>query len=1213
MKKIILIAFILVSTISHAQVNVMATDSINTCVGTFESSLRYGGPTGTGAGYANSENFTKTICPGSAGSIVAIDFTSFALGAGDMLTVYNGSNTSAPLLGVYDVTNPLVGVINAMLATNSAGCLTFVFVSDAAGTAAGWDATISCTIPCQQYDVVIDTLMPDTNAQGFLDVCFQDTSLLQLKGVYTNNNQNYHQADSTTTFYWMEGTDTLGNGNPYQFSPDHIVGGEIRVIAVDTMGCVMDPNITLTYRVSTIPSFVGTQMVNDTICFGDTNFLKIQVAPTNFNNIIPRQLGVYTALPDKPSNSPAISYNMNLVFTGFATGLNITNVSQLDRIWVNMEHSYLGDLLIQIRCPNGTTAILKGNTGGAGRWLGEACDNSLLVPGVGYNYEWKPTGNSQLDMVTHSGTCVGCPSVANPCGGFNGTTLQAGSYTPVQALSRLVGCPLNGQWRLTVTDNLTQDDGFIFSWGIDFASSLYPINQISYTPGIDSVWVAPANSAPSVTSMNATADTMMLVPQIDSTTFCYSVNVLDSFGCVHDSIFCFFVRDRCDPGCYNPSGPLLTETKVSCAGGTDGQLKILPDTNQIPYPWTYIWSDSNGTILQTTLSVSVADSLSGLPEAAYSVEIIDGNGCASNWTFNLGTIRAMQLAVPTIGQTSCAFVRCDASATASVQFGTAPYSYAWSGGDSTLSASSLCAGINVLTVTDFHGCVDTISFTVTEPLPISVTGLGDTLICVGNTTDVSGIASGGTPPYTYSWAGGFGNMANVNVSPTVNHQYAIYVTDTNNCPPDTATIQIDVRPPLQVDMFGPDTLCLYDTVKLKAIAHGGDSIYFYTWEQGIGKTSKVTTSVTTSQYYSVTINDQCKSNTIEDSVFVQVGGYPKLGVDISPGDTVCLGDQVLLTAQGIGGDGKYSYVWDHGVGSGPVHIEVPTQATKYSVTVTDQCLTPAGIASVIVEVGNFEEFEAMVDTVVNCDPGTFVFEFDTVNPNFHYRINFGNGYELVNPLEPISRSFTVDGCHAIKVSLETNLGCVSTKEYPCMFTILPTPQASFDFNSHHPDILQPFVDFWDNSIGADSWTWYTNDTVLSKHDKFTTSFPKEGWYNIKLVVSNSYGCTDSTNTDLPVAFKTTYYFPSAFTPNNDGVNDVFKIEGAGMKSEDFVLQVFDRWGGIVFESGSITQGWNGKFNNTGDPLMSGTYTYSYTLRLHDGRIITDFGSVSLIK
>ncbi|MDP1622683.1 MAG: PKD domain-containing protein [Bacteroidales bacterium] len=113
----------------------IASGTVTTCTGDFYDT---GGPTGD---YQNNETITETFYPSTTGAMIRFNFTSFATESGyDTLTIYNGINSSAPLIGKYHGTaGP--GIV---MATNGYGALTFRFRSDVSVTAAGWTATISC-------------------------------------------------------------------------------------------------------------------------------------------------------------------------------------------------------------------------------------------------------------------------------------------------------------------------------------------------------------------------------------------------------------------------------------------------------------------------------------------------------------------------------------------------------------------------------------------------------------------------------------------------------------------------------------------------------------------------------------------------------------------------------------------------------------------------------------------------------------------------------------------------------------------------------------------------------------------------------------------------------------------------------------------------------------------------------------------------------------
>ncbi|MBI4645621.1 MAG: T9SS type A sorting domain-containing protein [Bacteroidia bacterium] len=157
-----------------------------------------------------------------------------------------------------------------------------------------------------------------------------------------------------------------------------------------------------------------------------------------------------TYLPD----GTGASYFASFIIDAFPSNLTITDTNQLAGICANMEHSYLGDLIIQLICPSGQTmTLIPYPSGCGGTFLGEPIDNDMIIdPGVGYEYCWTP--------LSTNGT------FQDNCGGW-GTTLPSGDYEPLDTWTNLLGCSFNGTWALKVTDNLASDNGFIFGWWLE--------------------------------------------------------------------------------------------------------------------------------------------------------------------------------------------------------------------------------------------------------------------------------------------------------------------------------------------------------------------------------------------------------------------------------------------------------------------------------------------------------------------------------------------------------------------------------------------------------------------------------------------------------------------------------------------------------------------------------------------------------------------------
>ena len=1208
MKKVVALVFALVPFYFYAQtVITMQNGNSTTCSADFVDT----GGSGPGSVYSPNENFTYTICPNN-NSYVSIDFVTFNLGLGDIMTIYNGNNTSAPVLAVFDNTS-LPSLVSSIPNGNPSGCLTVVFTSDGADEGVGWFGYINCYAPCQGYNVVLDSLSHDT-VGNFIDICQGDTLRIWAHGDFFDNNQWYNQHNGNVSFDWYVGDDqdSVINNAMFELPVDTAYGAKILVTAKDSLGCASSNPFELTMRVGTTPSMTNVGLLHDTICFTETNLLSLAAEPVLWTNTDSSFISGTLALPDGSGANPGV-YNSDLTFTMFTPGDTVSALTDVIEVWFNAEHSFIGDLSITLKCPNNNSVVLQAypSTGTNSNWLGEPCDqfpNNLNVPGFGYLYEFPvniPPTNGTLDATATVVANDFCAPAST------GATKPAGTYTPVTSFNNLIGCPLNGTWQLTTVDQWGGDDGTLFGWGINFNPSLYPSTSITYKPGIDTIIVDMDTSIVSTVQVNQ--DTIEILPHVYDTLLSVSVSVIDSFGCNHDTSYSFYIRPPYDPICCKAVPPITQMIKVGCPGGSDGQIIVDPVDSLGPPPFWYKWYDSSGNLIHQTDSVFVNDTLTGLSIGTYTVEVKDSIGCIVTKDVTVTQVQAMQIVPFGITQTSCATATCDAQATSTVYFGTSPFTYLWSSGETGTQATALCAGNNFLQVVDGRGCIDTAYFNVTTPAPVSATALGDTLICQTKVAPLTGVGSGGTPPYSYTWQGGASTNQVYNPTPGINTLYQVVITDANNCAPDSATVYVRVRPPLNSQILFVDTICPYDTTSIKLIPYGGDSIYSYTWNTGETSQS-INVSPNTSQYYHVTLTDACGTNpTKTDSIWVQVGGYPPLTVRTNDDDTVCLGEAYNLIAVASGGDKQYTYEWDHGLGIGQLKSVIPTQTTSYFVTATDQCNTPAGVGKLTVHVGNFENFNVWVDTNQNCDPATFNFAVDTVVPGANYEWNFGNGFTSIFPSDTFDVVLDEDGCHDVTLRVTTELGCVSTKKYDCMVTVLPKPTANFSFDPLNPDVEEPVVNFSGTTGDGEQWLWTINGDTVDNRQYFSHIFADSGQYFINMEVTNAEGCVDSIQKALFVYYTPAVFIPTAFTPNGDGNNETFGIVGEGISDEEFRMEIYNRWGNLVFETNEISEEWNGRWNNTGEVAQNGTYTYVIYYKLYTGLEQVKRGEINIIR
>lgn len=650
---------------------------------------------------------------------------------------------------------------------------------------------------------------------------------------------------------------------------------------------------------------------------------------------------------------------------------------------------------------------------------------------------------------------------------------------------------------------------------------------------------------------------------------------------------------------------------VLCNGESTGTAIATDNNSYLGLNWdglySYEWSDNLGTIISfTTNSTSNINVVQNLPIGTYNVTV---DGCFIQ-TGSV-TISEPTEVVPSIsGATpvSCPGTNnCDASATGNGSGGVPPYTYQWSSGELTQTASMLCPGLNYLTVTDANGCDTIDSVDIAVPAPIVTTTNPDTMICITNSASIVGASSGGTSPYTYVWtidslAGAVvSTNSNDLVSPVTTKRYFVSSTDANGCPGDTSNILIRVRPKLFDTVSQVDTICPYDIIDLSVQGFGGDTNYTYSWSEG-GFGSTITVSPDTSTTYFVTIADQCGTPPIVDSIYVQVGGYSPLKASIrAEDDSICVGENIYLISTGSGGfrgPDEYRYEWSVNNWSGnPYQFASPKKTTSYSVKITDLCLSPAGYDTITVSVGKPVIPSITASPTISCTNADVTIKLQNFNRNFDYNWRLGDGTSSMNvQTDSLIHNYRTPGCYDVFLRTVTDYGCISEKSIPCLVNILSSPTANFTNKPSNPSSVDPLVEFYDQSINAQSIEWSIAGVSKGTEEYFTEEFIDSGLYEIRLIATSSDGCTDTITKNVRNRVLQSIFIPTSFSPNGDGLNDVFGVLGEAIGQEGYELVIFDRWGSRMFWSTNPYFGWDGSIEGSG---MAPIGTYAYTLRYID--------------
>ena len=690
---------LLLTTTMAAQENGIADGTLTTCDGFLvDTGL-------SAADYSNNEDITMTICPLAPETITNLYWNLFNIGEGDVMEIYDGDDTSAPLIGTY-TGNELQAMDITASDTNPTGCLTLHWVSDASDVG-NFTAEISCGLPCIRplAAVDIDGEIPWRICPG-QEITIDATPTEFAEGTSLGTFEWDFDDGATNDSDWPVVTHTFEEPGDYT----------IQLSVVDDIECANNNLIDLLVLVATEPSFAGsTEELH--LCLGQEAGLNGEVAAPTWTGNPGVDFGGALFIPDDQSQC----FSSELTLGSFEPGQTIEEVDDIENFFINFEHSYMGDLTISFICPNGQSIAVH-QQGGNGTYLGEPVDNEAQseVPGVGYDYYWSPDATL--------GTW------AEESGG----TLPSGTYSSVDPWTNLIGCPLNGTWEVEICDSWAIDNGFIFDWAVEFDPSLYP-EAVTFTPSFGPDCDSTYWEGPNITSNGDNCSQVLIQPE-ETGTFEYTFTGINNHGCTYTHTAEVIVSQvEVDAG----------EDLVIC-----NEDPVLDGTATIDDPfftnWTFEWTpDDNlndGSLedptvvdLGQTTTYTFTAYPAGIPACATSDEVIVALEEADPIVLNVPDVTS-----PCPGD--------EVTLVASASGGLGSLDYAWSdglGNDLTASDDPDETTVYTFSAVDECGLTESVDVTVNVINPGTEITADPMLICAGGTNQIMNII-GGTGNYTFT-------------------------------------------------------------------------------------------------------------------------------------------------------------------------------------------------------------------------------------------------------------------------------------------------------------------------------------------------------------------------------------------------------------------------------------------------------------------------------
>jgi len=668
-----------------------------------------------------------------------------------------------------------------------------------------------------------------------------------------------------------------------------------------------------------------------------------------------------------------------------------------------------------------------------------------------------------------------------------------------------------------------------------------------------------------------------------------------NIACVSDPVYQF----NASLSCCAP--PQLMQTNVSCFGGNNGSATA---TAVGVGPFDYVWTDAGGNTIHSDLGSSTPSTATGLAAGTYTVTVTDNNdGCVTVSTVTITQPTQLQIL---ISSTPAACNQNNGSATATPQGGVGPYDFVWT--DAALNViqtvnnqagsntvNNLAQGTYNVVVTDANGCLSQVSIIV-QGVPGGMIGATVTTdeTCNGDCDGTATInVNGGTGPYGYQWSPNAANQVTQTATNLCPGTYTVVFTDASQCS-DSATVTIIGPPAVTAQASAnPTTICIGQSSTLNCVAGGGSGAgYTYTWTPvGTGNIQNPVVSPVVTSTYTVVVTDGngCSSPPSQVTVTVHPALTANLVANPSP---ICEGANATLTATPGGGNGgPYSYSWLP-VGTGgnsPTVIVTPTVTTTYTVTVDDGCTTPVATATVTVVVNPNPAPSFVGLPLSGCAP--LCVDFTTPNNPTWVTCSwlYGDGGNSTGNCNP-QYCYNDPGTYDVTLTIIDANGCTGTVTIPGYINVYPNVVADFVANPQPTTIFNTNITFADQSTGNPvSWNWYFGLLDSSAVQNPVYDFPNDqaACYDVTLIADNIYSCPDTHVVQVCIDPEFTIFFPNAFTPNGDGVNDGFIGVGEGIAK--YEMWVFDRWGNMIYYTDNINKPWDGTI--MGKPCQIDVYVW----------------------
>ena len=627
-----------------------------------------------------------------------------------------------------------------------------------------------------------------------------------------------------------------------------------------------------------------------------------------------------------------------------------------------------------------------------------------------------------------------------------------------------------------------------------------------------------------------------------------------------------------------------------CPGPLTGSIEIFPLHGTAPYLYSL-----NGGAFQ------VSNIFTNLSAGTYTVLVNDAAGCSFSADVSIASSNLAGIAVTN--------TVCDKAGSGTItvtpKFGVGPYTYSING--TTFQTSNiftgLMAGIYNITVKDATSCSYTFDATIIADALISASIDMTMLKCFGNNNGsiivhpISGIR-----PYKFALDANpfqsdslFKNLSGGN--------FVLHIKDSAGCVKDTVVTVVQPNPVNGSTIIFPASTCLSSDGQITIKVNTGIAPYMFSIDNGSTYQPSNTFINVQAGAFNIIIKDSnnCKLK-ITDTVWAIDN---KIIVNAGADNTICFGTSVMLSVNTNSPANNFSWSPSTSLNfaATPTPMASPLDTTTYIVIAKSAVCV--GTDTVTINVLHKPVANAGRDTIICTNTfATLHGTASNVSGNVKYLWIPSNDISNPDSATTIVRPKDIRA-NAYILQVSDAYGC-NFKVYDGVIVTMNPPVAAFAGNDTIASIGIPHQLFgsggvqylWSPANVLDNPFAQNPMAILNNDTKFN------------LVVKDTLGCVGTSSVLVKVYKGVTYYIPNAFTPNNDGLNDVFRAIAPGIQQTNY-FRIFNRWGKLMFETHDATKGWNGTYLGAQQP--SAVYVWVIKGLDVSGKIVELKGTVTLIR